>query len=124
MNKWLERYLDKYGNVTDNVTGVTDNVTGEDAMVDRNKERIQTVEKMGEFSRGCLKNEFYLVEYLDSFGRPTQDVFLYDGVDEFFGGWWEEDEEDDNADPAFCVSVLVCDALAIWEIKRGETLDG
>lgn len=116
MNKWLERYLDKYGNVTDNVTG-------KDAMVDRDKERIQAVEKMDKrkneiISQG-LEDEFYLVEYLDSFGRPTQDVLLYIGDGEFFGGWWAEDDEDD-ADPAFCLSVLVCDALSIWEIKRGE----
>lgn len=121
MNKWLEKYLDKYGNVTGNVTGVTGNVTGKDAMVDRDKERVQTVEKMWKFKG--LEDEFYLVEYLDSFSRPTQDVLLYVGKGEFVGAWWGEDDADD-ADPAFCVSVLVCDALSIWEIKRGETPDG
>ena len=115
MNKWLERYLDNYGNVTGNVTG-------KDTMVNPDNERIQTVEKMGE-CRSYIKDEFYLVEYFDSFGRPTQEVLLYTGDNEFFGAWWAEHDEDD-ADAACDISVAVCDALSIWEIKRGETPDG
>lgn len=79
------------------------------------EERIQAVEKISEFKG--LKDEFYLVEYFDSYDRPTQDVLLYVGDGEFFGAWWREDDEDD-ADAACDISVDVCDAISIWEIKR------
>jgi len=80
------------------------------------EERIQSVEKISEFI--VLKDEFYLVEYFDSYDRPTKDVLLYVGDGEFFGAWWREDDEDD-ADAACDISVDVCDAISIWEIKRG-----
>jgi len=81
------------------------------------EERIQSVEKISEFKG--LKDEFYLVEYFDSYDRPTQDVLLYVGDGKFFGAWWREDDEDD-ADAACDISVDVCDAISIWEIKRGR----
>ena len=99
-------------NVTDNVT---DNVTGLPKVV--GFERIQAIEKRVAFKG--LKDEYYLVEYFDSYDRPTQDVLLYIGDGEFYRAWWREDDEDD-ADAACDISVDVCDAISIWEIKRGR----
>tara|TARA_R110000764_G_scaffold122520_1_gene210162 strand:+ start:331 stop:780 length:450 start_codon:yes stop_codon:yes gene_type:complete len=81
-------------------------------------EKIQAVEEISEV-KGLKYEFFYLVEYLDSYDRPTQDVLLYLGSGKFFGAWWNEDDEDD-ANAACDIYVDVCDVISIWGIKRGR----
>lgn len=82
------------------------------------EEKIQAVEEISEV-KGLKEEFFYLVEYLDSYDRPTQNVLLYVGDGKFFGAWWNEYDEDD-ADAACDIYVGLCDAISIWEIKRGR----